>query len=237
MGKALVLGALLSLIGFLVLTVLVILHDFDGADRLARAVVQEPRHPLFRSSMEMASFLGGEPGQFVVVCFGSVLLWRRRGRWGLWLPMVMAGAGVLQLMAKWAIDRPRPNLDAWGFPSAHVLSLVVLFGYIAYVAGTSRARHPWRGLGVAACAVVVGTVAYSRMYLDAHWLSDVLGGFSIGLAYLLGALWLIRSTPALPAAAVRAMMPAGSEVDDLLDGVATGKSSAESLVAAATAGS
>jgi hypothetical protein len=38
----------------------------------------------------------------------------------------------------------------------------------------------------------VGAVAFSRLYLDRHWLSDLGGGFSIGLAYLLLAIWLIE---------------------------------------------
>jgi len=38
----------------------------------------------------------------------------------------------------------------------------------------------------------VGVVAFSRLYLDRHWLSDLGGGFSIGLAYLLLAIWLIE---------------------------------------------
>ena len=118
------------------------------------------------------------------------MLRRRRRRWALALPLVMAGAGILQLVAKWAVDRPRPNLDPWGFPSAHVLTVVVLFGYLAYVIGTSKTR---RNLGVALWAAIVCTVAFSRMYLDAHWLSDVLGGFAIGLAYLLAAIWVIGS--------------------------------------------
>jgi hypothetical protein len=40
-------------------------------------------------------------------------------------------------------------------------------------------------------------VAYSRMYLDAHWLSDVLGGLTAGLAYLLVAIWSIDAAPRL----------------------------------------
>jgi len=114
--------------------------------------------------------------------------------WGVAFPFVMAGAGLLQIFAKWAIDRPRPNLDPWGFPSAHVLTVVVISGYLAYALGAVRGRS-WRRFDLAICAAIVGTVAFSRMYLDAHWLSDVLGGLSIGLAYLLAVVWLIGSIP------------------------------------------
>jgi hypothetical protein len=38
----------------------------------------------------------------------------------------------------------------------------------------------------------VAAVAFSRLYLDRHWLSDLGGGFSIGLAYLLLAIWVIE---------------------------------------------
>jgi undecaprenyl-diphosphatase len=136
------------------------------------------------------------------------MLWPRRRRWALALPVVMAGAGVIQHLAKWHFDRPRPNLDPWGFPSAHVMTLVVLFGYLAYVlvSGATARRRWWRALALSGCPAVVCTVAYSRMYLDAHWLSDVLGGMSGGLAYLLLAIWLIGSDPA-PAVASLPVVP------------------------------
>jgi membrane-associated phospholipid phosphatase len=140
--------------------------------------------------MEAASFWGGQPGQTTVVFLACAASWRRRRRWAVSFPIVMAGAGIVQQLAKWAVDRPRPNLDPWGFPSAHVFSLVVLLGCIAYVMGTSSMRRGWRWLGVAGCATFVCIVAYSRMYLDAHWLSDVFGGLTMGLAYLLGVIWL-----------------------------------------------
>jgi len=196
-SRALLGGGLLFLLGFLVLTAVVTRQRFDGVDLLARSAVHQSHHPGLQSFMEGASFLGGQPGQVAVVVVGSVMLWPRRRRWALALPLVMAGVGLVQFSAKWAVDRPRPNLDSWGFPSAHVLSLVVLCGYLAYVVSIASARRRWRYLAVGACVGTVGTVAYSRMYLDAHWLSDVLGGFTAGLAYLLVAIWLIHSAPRL----------------------------------------
>jgi len=197
-SRAILAGGFVCLMSFLILTAIVTQDRFRDADRLARAFLHQSNAPLLRSVMEGASFLGGDPGQITVILLGSAMLWPWHRRWALSLPIVMAGAGLLQFLAKWAIDRPRPNLDPWGFPSAHVLTLVVLLGYIVYVVGMSNARRGWRGLTVGACGATVCTVAYSRMYLEAHWLSDVLGGVSGGLAYLLIAIWLIRSIPSVP---------------------------------------
>jgi membrane-associated phospholipid phosphatase len=67
-------------------------------------------------------------------------------------------------------------------------------------------------MGLAVTGVV--TVAYSRMYLDAHWLSDVLGGLTIGLAYLLLALWMVNwlATREKAAAAARLIVEDGEDV-------------------------
>jgi membrane-associated phospholipid phosphatase len=196
-GRALLGGGVLLVLGFLVLTALVIQQHLDGVDLFARSLIHQSRHPGLQGFMEGASFLGGQPGQVAIVVLGSALLWPWRRRWALGLPFVMLGVGLVQFLAKWAVDRPRPNLDPWGFPSAHVLSLVVLCGYLAYVACHVSVRRRWQHLAVGAGAGVVGTVAYSRMYLDAHWLSDVLGGLTAGLGYLLVAIWLVHSVSRL----------------------------------------
>ena len=122
------------------------------------------------------------------------MLWRSGRGWAVALPLMMAGTGVLQLVAKWAIDRPRPNLAAWGFPSGHVLSLAVFFGLIAFLLVTqSGRRQRWRVSACLACGAAVGLVAASRIYLDMHWLSDVIGGFALGTAYLLIAIGTTRT--------------------------------------------
>src|SRR5207245_185850 len=150
-----------------------------------------------RPSMEAVSFAGGNIGEAVTVIFAAAVLWRHRRRWSLALPLVMIGIGLLAPTLKWAVDRPRPNLDPWGFPSGHVMSTVVLSGYLAYVVGspTRRMIAP-----IALAGIIVATMAFSRMYLDAHWLSDVVGGFTVGVAYLLAAIWVIGPIPKRAAA-------------------------------------
>jgi undecaprenyl-diphosphatase len=193
-GKgALLVGAIASAAGFLTLAVMAAGGELSDLDRGIHGLVQGARHPLLGVAMQAVSTLGDHSGLVPLIVLGSVLLWRPRRRLALILPGVMAGAGVLQLAAKWAIDRPRPNLDPWGFPSGHVLSLVVFLGLVCYVIGTSSYRRRWRHLGFGACAGTLLAVAFSRLYLEAHWLSDVAGGFTVGLAYLLLVIVLVEA--------------------------------------------
>jgi undecaprenyl-diphosphatase len=145
--------------------------------------------------MEAVSLLGQGPALAPLIVLASLLAWGRRRRWALALPLIMAGTGALQFLAKWAVDRPRPNEAAWGFPSGHALSVLVFFGLVAYLVCTSGTRRCWRLTSVALAAATVLTVGFSRLYLNMHWLSDVGGGFAVGLAYLLLAIWVVERLP------------------------------------------
>jgi undecaprenyl-diphosphatase len=161
-------------------------------DEAARAAVLGARHPALNSLMADVSRLGAPEGIIALIALGSACLWRGRRLWALALPAIMAGTGALQFLAKWSADRPRPDLQPWGFPSGHVLSLVVFFGMVAYLGWTSGRGRRRRGFTVFLCAIPVVLVAYSRMYLDRHWLTDLAGGLAVGLAYLLLALLVVE---------------------------------------------
>ena len=180
-------------------------HQLLPGDRSVRSWVQPMRGGTLDGPMEMVSRLGEPAGLVPLILIASVVLWRASRRWALLLPILMAGAGVLQLAGKWAASRPRPNAGPWGFPSGHVLSLVVYFGVVAFLLfSPSERRRRVRIPACFACGGVVGLVAVSRIYLDMHWLSDVIGGLSLGAAYLLIAIWLSERSrrPRLAAAAV-----------------------------------
>lgn len=194
--RALLLAAVLFFLGFLSLAVVAAHDRFFSLDHAARGAVGLTRHPALDPAMRAVSFLGENLGLVPLIALGAGLMWRGRRRWALALPPLMAGTGGLQHVAKWSVDRPRPNLEAWGFPSGHVLSLVVFFGLLTYLLCTSTAKRRWQCLGSAGCALTVLLVAFSRLYLEKHWVSDVAGGFMLGLAYLLPVIWLVDTVVA-----------------------------------------
>ncbi len=190
--RALVVGSTASFGGFLSLAGGAVQHHWRGVDHSARGAMGLARTPQLDAPMHAVSILGNPEGLIPLTLISSLLLWHSRRRWALALPLVMVGTGGLQLLSKWAIDRPRPNLAAWGFPSGHVLSLVVFFGLVAYLLLTSQLGRTWRWVGSGISFGVLLAVAFSRLYLDVHWLSDVFGGFTLGLAYLLAIIWLVE---------------------------------------------
>jgi undecaprenyl-diphosphatase len=212
-GVALLGVATLLLTAYLGLSIDAAHHHLLPLDRDVRAWVQPMRSGALDVSMEAVSVLGEPSGLVPLILGASALLWRFSRRWALLLPMVMAGTGVLQLAGKWAADRPRPNAAPWGFPSGHVLSLAVFFGVVAFLLVTlTDRRRRFRILACLPCGTAVGLVAASRIYLDMHWLSDVIGGFVLGTAYLLLALWahqrIFMSRPAAAAAGPVEAIPA-----------------------------
>ena len=186
-------GALVSLVGYLALAVFAAQQGLFALDYGTRAWVAIVRHEALQLPMEIVTLLGDHVGLILLIAIGMVLLWNGHRRWALALPVLMTGTWAVQWVAKAAAGRARPNLAPWGFPSGHVLSLVVFFGLMIYLIATaSRRRRRWRALasGVATLPVIV--VAFSRLYLDKHWLSDLAGGLTIGTAYLLAAIWIVE---------------------------------------------
>jgi undecaprenyl-diphosphatase len=170
-------------------------------DHSTETLVGLLRRADWRSPMETISLLGQASALVPLIVLASLVVWRSRRRWAVALPLVMAGAGALQFLAKWAVDRPRPNDVPWGFPSGHSLIVVVFFGMLTYLVCTSGARGRWRWGSAGLCAVTALAVGFSRLYLDMHWISDVGGGFAVGLAYLPLAVWAVELIPARSTAA------------------------------------
>jgi membrane-associated phospholipid phosphatase len=206
-SRRLLVGISLSLSAFLTLALIAATPQVSDLDRQTRALVHLIRLPVLDAGMNGISALGENYGLIPLIALGVAIVWRSSRRWALILPVLMAGT-VLQLVAKWAVDRPRPNLAAWGFPSGHVLSLVVFFGLITYLLATSTVTRSRRRLGYAGCSAIVLAVAFSRLYLDAHWISDVAGGLTLGLAYLLLTISLVER---LAAGRLAAVVRLGSE--------------------------
>lgn len=99
-------------------------------------------------------------------------------------------------VAKALINRPRPRTDLVGvfdhpidpsFPSGHVTAVVVFTGFLLFALVLARPEIApgWKVAWCALAALAVVAVGISRIYLGAHWVSDVLGGYFVGGTVLL----------------------------------------------------
>jgi membrane-associated phospholipid phosphatase len=114
---------------------------------------------------------------------------RRRTLWALpFLFVVIAGDKVLTQALKHLVDRARPTLEPVAatlgpsFPSGHSSTAAASWAAFALVA--SRWCGPRARPYLAGGAVVIAiAVAASRVLLDVHWLTDVVGGLALGWAW------------------------------------------------------
>lgn len=129
------------------------------------------------------------------------LAWKRAWRTAAYWIAAIAGASALNTAIKVALHRTRPGelhysgWSAFSFPSGHSTINMVLYGFLAFL--IARDLRPALRVSVAlGFAIVIFMIAFSRLYLGAHWLSDVLGGLAFGSAWLalLGLSYLRRQT-------------------------------------------
>lgn len=141
--------------------------------------------------LEVISFVGKPICLWAVVGVAVVFL-LRRGRYRLVIFLVASGigGGVVDTVLKLAVDRPRPELEdpvavAFGksFPSGHAMMSVVVYGGLLLVFLPVVHRR-WRVTAVACVGVLVLAIGLSRLALGVHFVSDVLGGWVMGLAWL-----------------------------------------------------
>ncbi len=123
----------------------------------------------------------------IAVVLGLAL--RGRYRESVFAAVATAGSALLNLAAKAAFARERPDLwesiapeTNYSFPSGHAMGSMTLAAVLVLLAWPTR----WRWPVLAAMAVFVPMVGLSRVYLGVHWPSDILAGWAAALAWAVG---------------------------------------------------
>jgi membrane-associated phospholipid phosphatase len=141
----------------------------------------------------------------VLVLLGLRRAWPTAG----WVLVAVGLIGPITTLIKNLVGRPRPqfadggaHLQSLSFPSGHssgIATAVVVGLVLAWPLLPGRRRRLWVALG----AVLIVVVGFSRLWLGVHYLSDVVAGWSLGIAWSLLTAWLFGALPggraALPA--------------------------------------
>ena len=174
------------LIGIVIAAIaIVIAFRFDDT---VRDFIAQHQNPTMRNLMRNVSFFGDWPSHLVLGLLLLGIAWQRHSKkWmRIFLSMLvaMAIAGVAGTVIKRTIPRARPSVKTefrWGgprfstkyhaFPSGHVVASTAFFGVLVF------AR---RRVGLA-CLPIPILIGLSRMYLGAHYLSDVVCAAVLGI--------------------------------------------------------
>lgn len=147
--------------------------------------------------LKILSFLGSPVWFYVIVIPAVFWVWRRgHVRLAVFLVVTTLGGGLLDTIVKEAVGRARPSLvdpvaTAHGksFPSGHAMSSTVVYGALLMVFLPVIGRR-YRPVVLGGAILLVLAIGFTRLALGVHFISDVLGGFVLGLA------WLAASTAA-----------------------------------------
>ncbi|MEV1289564.1 phosphatase PAP2 family protein [Micromonospora sp. NPDC049679] len=182
-------------VGFGVLLMLVRFHftplytfDQGVAEWLNEQIA--PHHPLV-TVLQAVSSLGGRPIMIWLVGAAVVGLFiRRQPRLAIYLIVTGIGALLLDPSLKLLVGRLRPIVEVPvlhapgnSFPSGHALGSMVVYGALLLVFLPALGRRS-RGFAAALVATVVVAVGFTRIALGVHFVSDVLGGWLVGVAWL-----------------------------------------------------
>jgi membrane-associated phospholipid phosphatase len=147
--------------------------------------------------LKILTFFGSPVWFYIMVIPAVIWVWRAgHPRLAVFLVVTTLGGGLLDTIVKEAVDRPRPSLvdpvaTAHGksFPSGHAMSSTFTYGALVLVFLPVIGRR-YRPVVVAGAALLVLAICFSRLALGVHYITDVVGGVVLGLA------WLAASTAA-----------------------------------------
>ena len=87
------------------------------------------------------------------------------------------------------IARQRPPTQIWivvnipGFPSGHAVAVVACYGLLAYLLAPKMPSLFWKITVITAALLIILFVGFSRIFMGGHYLTDILAGYAVGIAW------------------------------------------------------
>ncbi len=182
-------------------------HDRELADACA---AHAPDHPALRKLMVVATHSGGRNASIAIALGGAFWMWlHHRKRFAIAWLVIASVYGLSSTILKEVTDRERPepqmrdeqiHVGNKSYPSGHAMGAIVGYGMLGFVLLQRFKSWPARLAIGGALTVWVVSIGFSRVYLRAHWGSDVIGGWLIGLGYMNAclAIYFWRGTSTAP---------------------------------------
>jgi len=181
--------------GFGLLTCFVLLDPLSAMDREFSKEIQEHHNLLLDQLMRYISWFGYLPGSVIIVAIAATLFFFFGYKKESLFITLTALSGLLSTLVKLLVNRPRPAAgfvrvieitQQQSFPSGHVLFYTTFFGLLTLLMYLLEEVPATIRIGIGAISLaLIFTIPISRIYLGAHWFTDVLAGFLLGILLLI----------------------------------------------------
>ncbi|WP_157255338.1 phosphatase PAP2 family protein [Pedobacter sp. Leaf216] len=192
--NTLIVALIILIAAFTFLSIFIANHPILAFDIKISLFIQQFHADWLDKVMLAISFFGELPYSLLsVLIVAGIFYWKKYKREGTFISTVLL-SGLIILGIKNIINRPRPTAfyvrlvevnRFQSYPSGHVLSYTLFFGFLIIIMNTAKnIPKVTKNVVTYLSAFLVFTIAPSRIYLGAHWFTDTVGGFLLGIICL-----------------------------------------------------
>lgn len=161
-------------------------------DAQAAELFQRQESPGIAQTAKVVSAFGSVAFLAIAsLCAALVFLWKGWRDAVLGIALTMIGGGLLNTVLKQFFARQRPvfenplvNLTTFAFPSGHTMGATLFYLFLGAIAAHSVERRGLRVLVFTCAMIIVAVIGATRIYLGAHFFTDVIGAIVAGVAWL-----------------------------------------------------
>ncbi len=191
-GGVILAGALIGIVFlylFVVIADEVLGQETAALDTTAFEFVHRFSSPRMDLAAQAISFMGSEAVLILSVILLALFLWQRRWGAAVMLILISGGVQLLNDILKNTFLRTRPvpvagiiAAQQYSFPSGHAMVSAAFYFYLAFLCWR-LVRGVWRFVMIAGLVLLVLLIGVSRIYLQAHYLTDVIAGYIAGFVW------------------------------------------------------
>jgi undecaprenyl-diphosphatase len=163
--------------------------------------IREHRTVMLTQYMKAVSYLGNIEVICIGLFAGSAYFYKTR-HWNTLIAFIMStgGGSLFITLTKLMVKRERPSIlealakeNTFSFPSGHTFTAICFYGFLTYFIVRDMNNGWVKWLIIAASAVFIASISISRVYLGAHWLSDVVASVGAGTAWITAVITILQT--------------------------------------------
>lgn len=182
-------ACLIFLIIFIVLGTLVSIRSDIHIDNIVYSFISNYVSDDLTIFMKNFTYIASAP--VVIIITILTLIFFKNKKYGLFMSIDLILITLFQFLLKYTFTRNRPldiNLieeTGYSFPSGHSLTAMAFYGFIIYLVLNSNLNRKIKYVLTILLSIIIILVGLSRIYLGVHFFTDVIGGFSFSILFLI----------------------------------------------------